>query len=919
MPTVTRTSSTSSTPTRRPTGVPRVSPSAATTRRANPLTRTSSTSSTPTRRPTGSPSTATARLANPLGTDLGVENEEVGEEDEENKLTTEIENFIEEDSNGGDGGDSDVDGTEYQLYDVDEEDIINPREEEIEASVDVIEKGETKAMLKMTSYGGRDILGSLVEDGSEPHPNYNVSIPSPPPDWVAPAVKSDRGEPEFETVDNPGNWHRYCFQPKFKTNKQYACHQLPTGAMPVPKGEDGKRKCGKWEFHYDGFKNEEKTYRRGATTTNLFPDETKGYLDADILRELGLTKEVMESVDALFFFQLLLPLCDPAQSGVEDDPRIAYYTDVEGFTNASKCLSGTGVSYGHTWTQTNACELLQHDAILIYDGVLGGSKGALYRRWDPDSCLYNKDIANAMTLTRFGELKRNKKLCLNQAAPKRDQPGYDPAYKYDLPFKVFTHNTNAISKKADETLAADETTWGHGGYGETGSGICIKLTGKKVSKGGQTVIIMDWSRFRPRAYIHRHKLYHIIYPDDKAKWSKNGSFEMFYLCKQLLTMVDGETGDSKKLFRSKPCITADNYFQSDEIMEWIGSQGLGAICTSARDRLPKDIKTKYLHQQKTLPKNKHAKIAKFASPVIAVKNEATHQRIHVSFQSTSSCNISTVNALNEVSNFVELRERGRGQNKRRWVIEMNEARRLYLSTYNGIDVLDHHIKQANLFYRTWKYWHAPMNHALSIAIAVAYDVYLEVAEGNLDSEWKVEKPVSRWDFQRLLAQQALKYDPTNLKYKGDEKMRKFTKLTKVQRKESRRTGGKLSATQLRKQTQSAKSRGCGDLDKLCLHLNSVERLSSSRMCAWCGEPAYTKCMLCKDPSGKAGVTLHSSKSIERSLCFVEYHNDMCIGIAKDDQYKLLKKRKKNWTEPTEMERDENRDHISWLKTRYNIN
>ena len=43
----------------------------------------------------------------------------------------------------------------------------------------------------------------------------------------------------------------------------------------------------------------------------------------------------------------------------------------------------------------------------------------------------------------------------------------------------------------------------------------------------------------------------------------------------------------------------------------------------------------------------------------------------------------------------------------------------YLSTYNRIDVLDHLIKNANLFYQTWKYWHAPKNHRLAIAIAVA--------------------------------------------------------------------------------------------------------------------------------------------------------------------------------------------------------
>jgi hypothetical protein len=34
-----------------------------------------------------------------------------------------------------------------------------------------------------------------------------------------------------------------------------------------------------------------------------------------------LTKERMQKGDALFFYQLLLPICDPSRSGVQDDPR----------------------------------------------------------------------------------------------------------------------------------------------------------------------------------------------------------------------------------------------------------------------------------------------------------------------------------------------------------------------------------------------------------------------------------------------------------------------------------------------------------------------------------------------------------------------------------------------------------------------
>jgi hypothetical protein len=56
---------------------------------------------------------------------------------------------------------------------------------------------------------------------------------------------------------------------------------------------------------------------------------------------------------------------------------------------------------------------------------------------------------------------------------------------------------------------------------------------------------------------------------------------------------------------------------------------------------------------------------------------------------------------------------------------MNDARNLYLGSYFRIDVIDHLIKNAKLFYRSWKYWHSPMLHGKGMVVAVAYDMYLE--------------------------------------------------------------------------------------------------------------------------------------------------------------------------------------------------
>ena len=51
--------------------------------------------------------------------------------------------------------------------------------------------------------------------------------------------------------------------------------------------------------------------REGVEKDDLFPKSRLGCLDADVLRELGLTPSTVKTNDSLFFLQLLLPTCDP--------------------------------------------------------------------------------------------------------------------------------------------------------------------------------------------------------------------------------------------------------------------------------------------------------------------------------------------------------------------------------------------------------------------------------------------------------------------------------------------------------------------------------------------------------------------------------------------------------------------------------
>ena len=76
---------------------------------------------------------------------------------------------------------------------------------------------------------------------------------------------------------------------------------------------------------------------------------------------------------------------------------------------------------------------------------------------------------------------------------------------------------------------------------------------------------------------------------------------------------------------------------------------------------------------------KHTKAAIFFDTIVAVKNYSKgFQHVHFYFQSTSSYNIASVNALNKCTNFIDLREKGRGKHICQWATETNHAQIIYL-------------------------------------------------------------------------------------------------------------------------------------------------------------------------------------------------------------------------------------------------
>ncbi len=144
---------------------------------------------------------------------------------------------------------------------------------------------------------------------------------------------------------------------------------MPAGAVPVSiNAVAGKREEGEYEFFYQGWKQENSTRencRFGATREELFPTDRDFKLDVTFLKKMGLSKQRMEQFNALFFYQLLLPIVDPAMSGIDGDTRMGYYKDVGRNTNMYAFgVKNRGRTHGHVFCPTTA------EKLLVWDGIV---------------------------------------------------------------------------------------------------------------------------------------------------------------------------------------------------------------------------------------------------------------------------------------------------------------------------------------------------------------------------------------------------------------------------------------------------------------------------------------------------------------------------------------------------------------------
>ena len=103
----------------------------------------------------------------------------------------------------GDGGDSDVEGDEFELH-------MNANETEYSVEDDAItgegnlERGSHNNFLNVTYRGSMEVIGEKSVENSTRF--EGVKIPSTPDDYVPSTVNTIKGEPDFESIENLVQW-----------------------------------------------------------------------------------------------------------------------------------------------------------------------------------------------------------------------------------------------------------------------------------------------------------------------------------------------------------------------------------------------------------------------------------------------------------------------------------------------------------------------------------------------------------------------------------------------------------------------------------------------------------------------------------------------------------------------------------------
>jgi hypothetical protein len=339
--------------------------------------------------------------------------------------------------------------------------------------------------------------------------------------------------------------------------------------------------------------------------------------------------------DALFFHQLLMPICIPEKSGIDGDERMPYYSKHTKWSNYYR-LDITDPGYYHDVKEISVDDMVHFDGIIDRHGALGGGHD-IHRRWgkkrgwrkDRKDCKYSKEIDSCMKYSRYLQLKRflkwnrnDARKCLfsfffvslfattifvfsiylflfrclffsNQiimvAENQRHHEDFDVANKFSYVYDVLVKNTKYFTKFACLDQCIDETTFGHGGHGD----VIENFRNKMKCRGGQSVLQVDCGTQRVRGVVHRHR-YFQKHKEDGYTW-RTGSSEVRKLIEE---NVADEIGPGK-LWQEPPHFTMDNFFNQDVLFDYLGARGYGGMGTVARNYLPKGIESKYFHKEES--------------------------------------------------------------------------------------------------------------------------------------------------------------------------------------------------------------------------------------------------------------------------------------------------------------------------------
>lgn len=214
-----------------------------------------------------------------------------------------------------------------------------------------------------------------------------------------------------------------------------------------------------------------------------------------------------------------------------------------------------------------------------------------------------------------------------------------------------------------------------------------------------------------------------------------------------------------------------------------------------------------------------------------------------------------------------------------------------------------------------------MRHAKAFAGVMAYQMYRECAEGNINPEWKLNEPMNAKDFREVLGQQMCDYRSYHLKYPGDANFRTTTHRNQRQRGKKVDDSshvGRVSYDDFFNtkfpQLRSVKERFCNDdLTDLRAHINSMTFVGHNpRLCVVCGKKrCHWFCNLCQKYMCFRSGTQQTSIS-----CVIDYHNECMFGLCRDD-HDLVGRTLKKWQYPTKQEKKSNSDHIENLRDRLN--